>query len=184
MGVDKRTEADFDHLLAYLPRQRTQLLPALLLAQATLGCIPDRAVEQIAAHLHLTTNEVAGVVSGYLDLRRRPAGERVIRVCTGAPCWARGGDRLLAALESALGIRAGGTTPDGRVTLEETACCFICAMAPVVEVDGVYRGRITEEAVAALAVGPPPNRAPRAIDRREATHRREAPHGPHSPLNA
>jgi NADH-quinone oxidoreductase subunit E len=154
-GVRTRDEADFERFLANLPRLRTQLLPALLLAQATLGYVPDWAVERIAVQLRLTPNEVEGVATGYPDLRRRPVGRHVVRVCTGTSCWLAGGDRLLAALEAQLGIRAGATTRDGEVTLEEVACCFVCAMAPVVEVDGVCRGRIGAEAAAALATFPP-----------------------------
>lgn len=144
-------DRDFNLLLAALPPQRTALLPALLLAQATYGYVPDRAVEAIAAHLRLTANDVEGVVTSYADLRRHPAGgQRVVRVCTGASCLASGGSRLLTALESVLGIGCGETTPDGRITLGETSCCFVCAMAPVVEVDGACRGRVTEAAARAI----------------------------------
>ncbi len=138
-------DAEFDRLLVALPRQRTQLLPALLLAQSTLGYVPDWAVERIATHLRLTVNDVEGVATSYPEVRRQPPGEHVVRVCTGVPCWTRGSYRLVAALESSLDIRLGETTSDRRFTLEETPCCFLCAVAPVVEVDGVCRGRVTEE---------------------------------------
>lgn len=135
-------DTSFERRLLALPRRRTALLPALLLAQETLGYVPDWAVERIAAHLRLTANDVEGVATSYPDLRRRPAGEHVVRVCTGVGCLAQGGDRLLAAAQAALGIVVGDTTADGRLTLEETACCFVCAVAPVVEVDGICRGRM------------------------------------------
>jgi NADH:ubiquinone oxidoreductase subunit E len=137
-------------LLADLPRQRTQLLPALLLVQRRLGHVPDWAVEAIAAHLRLTVNDVEGVTSGYPDLRRQPTGQHLVRVCTGLSCWAHGGDEVLAALEAAWQIKAGGTTADERFTLEEIACCFVCAAAPVVEVDGRFVGRVAAGAASAL----------------------------------
>lgn len=150
-------DAEFSRLLVGLPRQRTQLLPALLLAQSALGYVPDWAVERIAAHLRLTVNDVEGVATSYPELRRQPPGERIIRVCTGVPCWTRGSYRLVATLESALGICLGDTTPDGRTTLEETPCSFLCAVAPVVEVDGVCRGRVTEEVARMLVTGLTPS---------------------------
>jgi len=136
--------------LGALPRERTQLLPALLLAQAHLGYVSDWAVERIASHLRLTVNDVEGVATSYPELRRRPPGAHVVRVCTGLPCWTAGSERVLAALEAALRVRAGETTADGRVTLEEIACCFVCAVAPAVEVDGRCAGRLTPEATTAL----------------------------------
>ena len=142
----------FERALARLPQERQHLLPALLLAQAAFGWVPDRAVERIAVHLRLTPSAVAGVATAYPDLRRRPPGRCVVRVCIGAPCWLAGAGNLLAALEGALGIRAGETTPDRGVTIEEAPCCFLCGVAPVVELDGVCHGRLSApEAVALIA---------------------------------
>ena len=63
-------DAEYAHLLANLPRQRAQLLPALLLAQAILGCVPDWVVERIAAHLGLAVAEVEGMAAAYPQLGR------------------------------------------------------------------------------------------------------------------
>jgi NADH:ubiquinone oxidoreductase subunit E len=141
---------DLGRMLAALPRQRAALLPALLLAQRTHGHVSDEAMRTIAAHLRLTVNDVEGVVTGYPDLRRRPVGAHVVRVCTGLSCWAAGGADIVAALASALGITLGETTPDGALTLEETSCAFACAVVPVVEIDGVCHGRLTIEGATAL----------------------------------
>ena len=56
---------------------------------------------------------------------------------------------LLAELERRLGVSAGHTTADGEVTLEEADCCFVCSVAPVVEVDHGYLGGPTADAVLA-----------------------------------
>ena len=66
-------DAEYAHLLANLPRQCAQLLPALLMAQAILGCVPDWAVERIAAHLGLAVAEVEGMATAYPQLRRHAA---------------------------------------------------------------------------------------------------------------
>jgi NADH-quinone oxidoreductase subunit F len=62
---------------------------------------------------------------------------------------------VLAACERRLGIAAGTTTADGAVTLERLDCAFDCAMAPVVEVEGEHRGRVTADAVDAILAAPP-----------------------------
>jgi NADH:ubiquinone oxidoreductase subunit E len=48
---------------------------------------------------------------------------------------------ILSALEKDLGIGEGGTTPDGRVTLETTNCLGLCDQSPAMLVDDVaYTG--------------------------------------------
>jgi NADH-quinone oxidoreductase subunit F len=61
-------------------------------------------------------------------------------------CALSGGAALRAALERAfLAAPAGGTTPE--VTVESADCFFECSVAPMLEVDGAYRGRVTPEDV-------------------------------------
>jgi NADH:ubiquinone oxidoreductase subunit E len=132
----------FAERLASLPRQRTFTLPALLLAQREYGWVSDDTVREIAAHLRLTLNDVESVATSYPEIQRRPTGRVVVRVCTGASCWIRGSDEVMAAFEAALEIGAGDTTPDAWITLESTPCCFACAVAPVVEIDGKLRSRV------------------------------------------
>ncbi len=65
------------------------------------------------------------------------------------------------ACESRLGVRAGETSADGGVTLEEMDCAFTCAVAPVIEVDHVRRGRVAAADLgAALDALPPPEAPP------------------------
>jgi len=132
------------------PRERTWLLPALQSAQRAEGWLSPETLAAVAAHLRVPRSEVWGVASHYPELRLAKPGRRVVRVCTGVACVARGGERLLARCEERLGIRAGETTRDGTVTLEAMDCAFACAVAPVVEADHAYRGRVSEAALDAL----------------------------------
>ena len=74
-------------------------------------------------------------------------GEHVLRVCTGLSCWTNGSDGIVDAAKDELN---GGESPDGRVTFEETPCGFLCAVAPAVEWDGKWQGRVTADSVRAL----------------------------------
>src|SRR5438552_2504204 len=132
------------------PRERTWLLPALQSAQRAEGWLSPETLAAVAAHLRVPRSEVWGVASHYPELRLAKPGRRVVRVCTGVACVARGGERLLARCEGRLGIRAGETTRDAAVTLEAMDCAFACAVAPVVEADHAYRGRVSEAALDAL----------------------------------
>jgi len=134
------TRTPLDALLAPFPRERTWLLPALQAVQADRGWLSLEDLAAAAAHLRVPRSEVYGVATHYPELRLTPRGQHVLRVCTGLSCRVNGGLALLAALAQRLGVLVGETTPDGRVTLEEADCCFVCSVAPVVEVDQEYLG--------------------------------------------
>jgi NADH-quinone oxidoreductase subunit F len=151
--------------LAQFPRERTWLLPALQAVQHAERWLSPGSLEAVAAHLRVPKSEVWGVASHYPELRLLQPGRRLVRVCTGLACLAHGARELVTGLERRLGVRAGGTTADGAVTLEELDCAFACASAPVVEVDHGPRGRLTPNAVDALLAAPAPPPAMAATGR-------------------
>ena len=136
--------------LAQFPRERTWLLPALHAVQHAERWLSPASLEAVAAHLRVPKSEVWGVASHYPEFRLAAPGRRLVRVCTGLACLARGGGDLLAACERRLGIRAGERTGDDSITLEALDCAFACASAPVAEVDRHPRGRLTLDDVQAL----------------------------------
>jgi NADH-quinone oxidoreductase subunit F len=140
-------------LLAPFPRERTWLLPALQTVQHAEGWLSAESLGGVAAHLRVPKSEVWGVASHYPELRLVAPGLRIVRVCVGVACLARGGRDVLAACERRLGIRPGQTTSDGAFTLEELDCAFVCGSAPVVEVDHGYHGRVTTRDVEPLLAG-------------------------------
>ncbi|NED59683.1 NADH-quinone oxidoreductase subunit F, partial [Streptomyces sp. SID10244] len=75
-----------------------------------------------AEQLDLTTAEVSAVATFYSMYRRSPTGEYLVGVCTNTLCAIMGGDEILAALRDHLGIDAGETSADGRITLEHVEC--------------------------------------------------------------
>jgi formate dehydrogenase subunit gamma len=110
-----------------------------------MGFVPEAAVAPIAEALNLTRAEVHGTVSFYHDLRRAPAGRRIIKLCQAEACQARGGRSVAAAAEALLGIQLGETSSDGAVTLEPIYCLGLCASGPAALVDGRPVGRLTPE---------------------------------------
>ena len=139
--------------LSRFPRERTWLLPALHAVQHAERWLSPESLERVAAHLRVPKSEVWGVASHYPEFRLTAPGRRLVRVCTGLACVARGARDLLAACEKTLGVRAGRTTGDGAVTLEELDCAFACGSAPVVEVEPTCHGRVRVGEVAALLAG-------------------------------
>lgn len=135
------------------PRNHGQLLPALHYLQHEFGYLPEWAMEVVGWHLGIPASEVYGAATSYTELRLQKPGDNIIRVCAGLSCWLNGGGELLSAMQTALGVHSGETAPDGGATLEETACAFMCAVAPVMELNGKWHGRLTPESANALVQG-------------------------------
>jgi len=146
--------------LSQFPRERTWLLPALQAAQRVERWLSSETLAAVAAHLRVPKSEVWGVASHYPEFRLSKPGRRVVRVCTGVACVTRGGERLLERSEHRLGIRVGETTRDGAVTLETMDCAFACSVAPVVEVDHAYRGRVSIATLDAVLDAPAAHHTP------------------------
>jgi NADH:ubiquinone oxidoreductase subunit F (NADH-binding)/NADH:ubiquinone oxidoreductase subunit E len=141
---------ELTEVLAPFPRARTWLLPALRAAQEALGYLPAAALAQVAAHLRVPLSEVWGVATGYPELRLAPRGHHHARVCTGVSCALLGGGELLAEAARRHGAAVGDTGADRALTLESADCFFECSMAPMIEVDGAYHGRVAPDDVAHL----------------------------------
>jgi formate dehydrogenase subunit gamma len=126
------------------------LLPILHAIQQAFGCVPEQAVPIIAEALNLSRAEIHGVVTFYHDFRQQPAGRHVLKLCRAEACQAAGGDALAARAEARLGVRFGGTTKDGRVTLEPVYCLGLCSVSPSAMIDGRIVARIDDKKLDAL----------------------------------
>ena len=124
------------------PREHGQLLPALHYLQHEFGHLPGWAMEVVGWHLGIPSSEVYGAATSYTELRVDEPGEVVARVCTALACAVAGSDAILKALSAEFDTPPGASSADGRVTLEEARCGFLCAMAPAIEVSGRWRGRV------------------------------------------
>jgi NADH-quinone oxidoreductase subunit E len=133
--VVAQLERDAATIIARYPRARSALLPLLHLVQAEDGYLTVAGIGFCARQLDLTQAEVTAVATFYSMYRRVPTGDYLVGVCTNTLCAVMGGDAILDRLQSRLGIEAGQTTDDGRVTLEHIECNAACDYAPVVMVN-------------------------------------------------
>ncbi|HEX2286082.1 MAG TPA: NADH-quinone oxidoreductase subunit NuoE [Mycobacterium sp.] len=158
--VRERLAADAKKIIARYPQGRSALLPLLHLVQSEDGYLTPAGVAFCAAQLGLTDAEVTAVATFYSMYRRTPTGEYLVGVCTNTLCAIMGGDAILEALQDYLGIHAGHTTDDGRVTLEHVECNAACDYAPVVMVNWEFFDNQTpssaRDLVDALRAGVPP----------------------------
>ncbi len=123
------------------------LMPVLQAAQEIFGCVPEDVQKIIADGLGVTLAEVYGVATFYAQFSLQPKGEYVISVCLGTACYVKGSQAVLDKLSEMLGIPVGGTTKDGRFTLQATRCLGACGLAPVMTINGEVYGRMTPDQV-------------------------------------
>jgi NADH-quinone oxidoreductase subunit E len=158
--VFARLEGDAKEIVARYPSARSALLPLLHLVQSDDGYLTPAGIAFCAAQLGLTDAEVTAVATFYSMYRRTPTGEYLVGVCTNTLCAIMGGDAILDALQDHLGIHAGQTTDDGRVTLEHVECNAACDYAPVVMVNWEFFDNQTpssaRDLVDGLRAGDPP----------------------------
>ncbi|HXZ02813.1 MAG TPA: formate dehydrogenase subunit gamma [Stellaceae bacterium] len=125
-------------------------LPMLRALQEEFGFVPGETVPLVAAALNLSRAEVHGIVSFYHDFRRAPPGRHVLRLCRAEACQSMGADALGAAARERLRVGWGGTSDDGRVTLEAVFCLGLCACAPAAMLDGKVIGGLDPARLGAL----------------------------------
>jgi NADH-quinone oxidoreductase subunit E len=136
--ISGETRAAIDAEIAKYPRRRGALLPALHLVHRQLGWVSPETARELAEIFEITPVEVMEVVSFYNMFHAEPQGRHHVHVCTNLPCSLRGARELVRQLEAHLGIHAGETTPDGRITLGHEECLGACAYAPMMRVDETY----------------------------------------------
>ena len=95
----------------------------------------------------LPAAHVQGVVTFYSLFNQKPVGKHQLWVCRTLPCALRGAGELLHYCEHKLGIHAGETTADGKITLRTAECLASCGTAPMIQVDKTYHENLTPEKV-------------------------------------
>ena len=112
MVTQTATESHLSELqeaLASLPRQRTQVLPALHIVDEVYGCLDHAALEEVAKWVHMPRAELFAVATSYTEFRWTPLTDDAVRVCRGMSCR----------------IAAGDSNVEG----EPHECMFLCAAA-------------------------------------------------------
>ena len=134
--------AKIEALFERYPDKRGALLPAIYLVQEEKGFVDAAQTRELAQIFGLEPVAVFEVLSFYNMFYTEPQGRHHVYVCTNVPCSLRGARSLLRGLEAYLGVHAGETTKDGRITLGHEECLGSCGTAPVLRVDGAYHENV------------------------------------------
>jgi NADH:ubiquinone oxidoreductase subunit E len=133
------------------PNPLSAVLPALQLAQERNGgWLSEATLREAADALELTPAYCLSIASFYAMFHTEPVGTHLVEVCTNVSCALSGAQDVVEAFERSLGIKVGGTTEDGSVTLRTVECLGGCGWATVVAVDNRHRLHVRAPDVAGI----------------------------------
>jgi NADH-quinone oxidoreductase subunit E len=122
--------------------KRTALISILHEIQGRYNHLPEKALRIVASRLKMDLNDVYGVATFYKSFSLIPKGKHSITVCLGTACHVRGGPKILKEMKRQLNIEPGQTTADRQFSLNVVNCLGVCAIGPVMFVDGKFYGEM------------------------------------------
>ncbi len=134
-----------DKILVEFAGQEGAVIPILQRTQEAYGYVPQEAFRVISERTGFSLAQLYGVATFYSQFYLERRGRHIINVCDGTACHVKGAPRLVTTLEEELGIKAGETSSDYRVTLEVVYCLGSCALAPMAVIDGQVVGRLVPD---------------------------------------
>ena len=148
-GQDQKEsiETKVDEILTAYKGEKAELIPILQQVQECFGYLPEDALSQIASFVNEAACTVFGVATFYAQFKLVPTGRNLIRVCRGTACHVLGSATVLKKLEKQLKCKAGQTTRDGLFSIEVVACIGACGLAPVININGTFHAKVTEESI-------------------------------------
>lgn len=144
MSVDAIGKDEYmEEMMHQYTQDKDNLIQILNEVQEHYGYIPKTAQIAISEYLNIPMAEIYGVITFYSRFTLKPKGKYHVAVCLGTACFVKGSEKILDRLKQRLGIEEGGTTPDGKFSIEATRCVGACGLAPVFTVNGEVYGRAT-----------------------------------------
>jgi NADH-quinone oxidoreductase subunit E len=147
-ALSAEQEKKLEDILSRYPNKMAACIPMLHLCQeANENWVNEEVVQFVAQRLELSSAHVQGVATFYHLFNRERPGRHQVWVCRTLSCALRGGESLVQHCEKRLGIHAGGTTKDGKITLRTAECLASCGSGPMMQVDKEYHENLTKESV-------------------------------------
>jgi NADH-quinone oxidoreductase subunit E len=136
LSQDALKQIDIELAKYPVDKRRSATMSALRIAQTELGWLSSDTIESVANYLKLPVTQVMEVATFYSMYNLKPVGKYKLTVCTNLPCALRGGVNTAEYLLHKLGIsELGGTSADGKFTVQEGECMGACGDAPVMLVN-------------------------------------------------
>lgn len=144
-SVDSKYYDSFNAIMSDYHGSESELIPRLQRLQDAYGYLPEDIITLLSERTGIFITQIMGVATFYSQFRLKPSGEQTIKVCFGTACHVNGSEMVADALCDELKVKIGGTTDDGKFTLESVACLGCCSLAPVMMIGSEVYGRLTPD---------------------------------------
>lgn len=156
-------EASIDEVISKHKGEHGELLNILeeLQAKDKRKYLSPTTMEIVSERLNIPQSHIFSIASFYSFFNLRPQGDHVIVICRGTACHTRKSKELFESLKNMLNFEDEDASPGGKVflttkdnmfTIKTVACFGQCALAPVVEIDGVVHSNMTVEKTKKIAM--------------------------------
>ena len=145
--------------------KRTALISILHEIQDKYNHLPEEALRKVASNLQTGLNDLYAAPPFYKSFSLTATGKHSVTLCLGTACHVRGGPKILREMKKFLNIEPGQTTEDRKFSLNAVNCLGVCAIGPVMFVDGKFYGEMN------------PVKAKRIIDKINKTNRNKRKNG-------
>lgn len=141
-AIDSKTQQQIKKIIEATEGQAGAPIRVLQRAQELIGYIPREVLEIIAKEMRIPLSELYGITSFYSFFSMVPKGKYVIQVCLGTSCYVKGGQKIIDTLKKELSLESGGTTTDGRFSLQTVRCIGCCGLSPVLAINEDIHRRV------------------------------------------
>lgn len=138
--IDSKTLQQIKKIIEATDGQAGAPIRVLQQVQEFIGYLPLEVLQAISKEMRIPLSELYGITSFYSFFTMVPKGKYVIQVCLGTSCYVKGGQKILDALNKNIDLESGGTTPDGKFSLQTVRCIGCCGLSPVLAIkEDVHR---------------------------------------------
>ena len=127
--------------------QKGAVIPILQRTQDLYGYLPEEAMTEVGKKMGISISQLYGIATFYAQFNLEPRGRNIIHVCDGTACHVQGAPKLVAAVEENFNLKAGGSDPDLKYTLEIVYCLGSCGLAPIALVNEQVYGNTTPDSL-------------------------------------
>jgi len=149
--MEQNIQHTVEKIISEIGTGKEKLIPILQAIQSEFNYLPGEALEVVCDQTDVTPSQITGVSTFYSQFRHTPAGKHTIKVCVGTACHVKGAMQVYDAFTRHLQLEEGrDTDAEGVFTLEKIACLGCCTLAPVVKIDEVTYGKVSQNEIAQL----------------------------------
>ena len=129
-------------------KKYSAIIPCLyVLQKENDGWISNQMIQCLSDLMDIPEAKINEVFLFYTMFNKKPVGKYHIQVCTNITCAMLGARELTKHLLKKLNVRLKEMTPDRRFSVSQVECLGHCEMAPILQINEKYYGKITRQSV-------------------------------------